>query len=186
MTMVRGRPSALGVQMSGNEVAARGEGEGKGAVFDWDAALASEIVARHAAQEGPLLPILHDIQAAFGHVPPEAVAVIAAALNISRAEVHGVITFYHDFRTAPAGRHVLKLCRAEACQSMGARPLADRLLARLGLDWGETTAGGGMTVEPVYCLGLCACAPAALLDGEPLGRLDDATLASACEAALRP
>jgi len=172
--------------MSSNEMAARGEGEGYGAVFDWDAALASEIVARHAAREGPLLPTLHDIQAAFGHVPPEAVAVLAAALNISRAEVHGVITFYHDFRTAPAGRHVLRLCRAEACQSMGARSLADRLLARLGVDWGGTTADGGMTVEPVYCLGLCACAPAALLDGEPLARLDDAALASACEAVLRP
>jgi formate dehydrogenase subunit gamma len=141
---------------------------------------ADAIIARHARLEGALLPILHALQDEFGCVPPEAVPAIAEALNISRAEVHGVISFYHDFRSAPPGRHVLKLCRAEACQSMGADRLAARLLAELGLAWGGTTGDGSLTVEPVFCLGLCACAPAGLLDGEPLARLDDAALAAAC------
>ena len=122
------------------------------------------------------------LQEAFGHVPEAAVPMVAAALNISRAEAHGIVTFYHDFRSAPAGRQVLKLCRAEACQSMGGAALAKGLLARLGIDWGETTADGRLTVEPVYCLGFCACAPAALLDGAPLGRLDAATLREVCAA----
>lgn len=131
-----------------------------------------DIVAAHAGREGPLLPILHDVQAELGHVPDAAVPVIAAALNLSRAEVHGVVTFYHDFRRAPAGRHVVKLCRAEACQAVGGAALAEGALARLGLDWGETTRNGAVTVEAVYCLGLCACGPAALVDGQPVGRLD--------------
>jgi formate dehydrogenase subunit gamma len=142
----------------------------------WDAGAAQAIIGRHRDLEGPLLPILHALQDEFGCIPPQATPLLADALNISRAEVHGVITFYHDFRAAPAGRHVLKLCRAEACQSMGARALGERLLAWLGIGWGGTTADGSLTVEPVYCLGLCACSPAALLDGEPLGRLDDAAL----------
>ena len=104
---------------------------------------------------------------------------IATALNLSRAEVFGVISFYHDFRREPAGRHVLKLCRAEACQAMGAVPLAERLLGRLGLAWGGCTADGELTVEPTFCLGLCACAPAALLDDEPLARLTPASLDAA-------
>ncbi len=149
----------------------------------WDPGLARDIIVRHASQEGPLLPILHALQEAFGYVPPQAGATIAEVLNVSRAEVHGVITFYHDFRSAPAGRHVLKLCRAEACQAMGAKQLADRLLGRLGLEWGGTTEDGGLTVEPVFCLGLCACAPAALLDGEPLARLDTAALDIVCDKA---
>lgn len=132
----------------------------------------AEIVAAHAGREGALLPILHDVQAALGHVPDAAVPVIAAALNLSRAEVHGVVTFYHDFRRAPAGRHVVKLCRAEACQATGGAALAAGALARLGLDWGGTTRNGAVTVEAVYCLGLCACGPAALVDGRPVGRLD--------------
>jgi formate dehydrogenase subunit gamma len=93
-------------------------------------------------------------------------------LNLSRAEVHGVVSFYHDYREAPAGRHVIKLCRAEACQSMGGDELAERLLGLLGLDWHETGADRKVTIEPVYCLGLCACAPAAMVDGEVIGRLD--------------
>jgi formate dehydrogenase subunit gamma len=142
----------------------------------WNAGRAAEIVAAHAATAGAMLPILHDLQHEFGCVPEEATPLIAQALNLTRAEVHGVITFYHDFRRTPPGRHVLRLCRAEACQAMGGAALAARLLARLGVEWGETTADGAWTVEPVYCLGLCACAPAALLDGAPLGRLDQDAL----------
>jgi len=122
--------------------------------------------------EGPLLPILHGIQEEFGYVPGESLPVIAEALNISRAEVHGVVTFYHDYRNHPAGRHVLKLCRAEACQSMGGDALAAKLQQLLGIGFHETTKDGAVTLEPVYCLGLCACAPSAMLDGEVIGRLD--------------
>ena len=148
----------------------------------WDPDLARQAVARHIGREGPLLPILHDLQALFGCVPAPATAFLAEALNLSRAEVHGVISFYHDFRATPAGRRTVKLCRAEACQSMGGDALAAELLARLGLDWGETTADGALTVEPVYCLGLCGVAPAALIDGAPVGRLDTTRLAAALEA----
>lgn len=130
------------------------------------------IVARLKPLEGPLLPILNDIQAEFGYVPQAALPVIANGLNLSRAEVHGVVSFYHDYREAPAGRHVIKMCRAEACQSMGGDELADRLLGLLGLDWHGTNAKRSVTIEPVYCLGLCACAPAAMVDGEVIGRLD--------------
>jgi formate dehydrogenase subunit gamma len=109
-------------------------------------------------------------------VPEAAKPLIAHALNLSRAEVHGVVSFYHDYRAEPAGRHVLKLCRAEACQSVGGTALHRDVLSRLGLEWGGTTPDGRLTVEAVYCLGLCATAPAALLDGEPLGRLDSSRL----------
>jgi len=105
-------------------------------------------------------------------VPEQAVPLIAHALNLSRAEVHGIVTFYHDFRDKPAGRHVLRLCRAEACQSRGADDLAAHAKARLHLDWGDTAANGSVTLEPVFCLGLCATAPAAMLDGRLAGRLD--------------
>ena len=137
----------------------------------WNEAQASEIIRRHSAREGALLPILHDVQAAFGCVPAEAVPLIAEALNLTRAEVHGVVSFYHDFRDKPAGRHVLKLCRAEACQSMNSEALAQKVLDHFDLDWGGTTPDGRVTVEPIYCLGLCASAPSALLDGEPMARL---------------
>jgi formate dehydrogenase subunit gamma len=132
----------------------------------------AEILEDHAGLEGPLLPILHAVQAEFGHVPQAALPQIAKALNISRAEVHGVMSFYHDFREAPAGRHVVKLCRAEACQSMGADALADHAKAVLGVDWHGTTPDGAVTLEPVFCLGLCACAPAAMVDGRIVGRMD--------------
>ena len=145
----------------------------------WDPTLAQELIASRLHLEGPLLPILHAIQAAFGCIPREAVPLVAQALNLSRAEVHGVASFYADFRDAPHGRRVVKVCRAEACQSMGGEAAARALLQRLGLDWGGTTADGEITIEPVYCLGLCAVAPAALVDGEPVGRLDAATLIEA-------
>ncbi len=151
----------------------------------WDATLAAEIIAAHAGLEGAALPILHALQDEFGCVPKQSEPMIADALNLSRAEVHGVISFYHDFRRAPPGRHVLKLCRAESCQSNGGVELADRLLTRLGLDWGGTTADRSLTVEAVYCLGLCACSPAALLDGEPVARLDDAKLETMAAEARR-
>lgn len=140
-----------------------------------DAEIASKteaIVGRLKPPEGPLLPILHDIQAEFGYVPQAALPVIANGLNLSRAEVHGVVSFYHDFREAPAGRHVIKMCRAEACQSMGGDELAERLLGLLGLNWHDTNANRSVTIEPVYCLGLCACAPAAMVDGDVIGRVD--------------
>ena len=134
------------------------------------------LIDSHLTQEGPLLPILHDLQDRYGHIPDSAVPLMAAALKLTRAEVQGVISFYHDFRRRPAGHHVIKICRAEACQAMGANALAARLLDRLGLDWNGTTADGQITVEPVYCLGLCACGPAAMV-GETLhGRMDDSRL----------
>lgn len=142
----------------------------------WDEAAASEIVRRHEGREGRLLPILHDIQASFGCVPEPAIAFLARAMNVTRAEVHGVVSFYHDFRDRPAGRHVLKICRAEACQSMDGEGLARRLLDRLGLEWGGTTPDGTVTVEAIYCLGLCASAPAAMLDGEPMARLNEGSI----------
>ena len=129
-----------------------------------------DIIAAHRDREGPLLPILHDVQAEWGHIPEDAQPLIAAALGMTRAEVHGVVSFYHDFRERPAGRHVLRLCRAEACQSMGADALADQLRAALGLDWHQTSADGRLTLEPVFCLGLCACAPSAQLGDRLLGR----------------
>ncbi|GBQ41672.1 formate dehydrogenase subunit gamma [Acidocella aminolytica] len=142
----------------------------------WNLQRAQEIIARHKAQEGPMLPILHELQDRFGSIGEEAIRLVAQSLNITRAEVYGVVSFYHDFRQAPAGRHVLKICRAEACQSMGGEDYAAALLHSLGLEWGQTTKDGRLTIEPVYCLGLCACAPNAMLDGQPRARLDATTL----------
>lgn len=138
----------------------------------WSESETLAIVSRHAHREGPLLPILHDVQKQFGHVPEGAVRVIAEALNLSRAEVHGCVTFYHDFRSAPAGRYVLKMCRAEACQAMGSDALVKRAEERIGTECGSTTNDGRVTLEAVYCLGLCANAPSAMLDGRLVGRLD--------------
>ena len=118
------------------------------------------------------MPILHALQDEFGCVPEAAVPQLAASLNVSRAEMHGVITFYHDFRREPAGRHVLKLCRAESCQSMGSEQLAKDFLERHKLEWHHTSPDGALTVEAVYCLGLCAHSPSALFDGEPIGLVD--------------
>ncbi len=143
---------------------------------DFKPELVEAIIDVNLGLEGPLLPVLHAIREEFGFISEDAMRLVANRLNITRAEVYGVVSFYHDYRTKPAGRHVLKLCRAEACQSMGSEANAAALLARLGLDWGGTTADGRLTVEPVYCLGLCACAPSAMLDGELHGRLDAAGL----------
>ena len=151
----------------------------------WSKERAEAIIEAHRRREGAALPILHALQEAFGYVPEDTVPLIAEALNLTRAEVHGIVTFYHDFRHAPPGRHVLKLCRAEACQSMGGDALAEAAQARLQAGWGETTGGGSLTLEPVYCLGLCACAPAAMLDGKPVGRLDAKRLAALVDGARR-
>jgi formate dehydrogenase subunit gamma len=138
----------------------------------WSKKDAEEIIDAHGTTEGAAVPMLHALQQAFGFVHEDAVPLIAEALNLTRAEVHGIVTFYHDFRRAPPGRHVLKLCRAEACQSMGGDALAAHAQTRLRVEWGETAGDRSLTLEPVYCLGLCACAPAASLDGHPIGRLD--------------
>jgi formate dehydrogenase subunit gamma len=148
----------------------------------WNAERAEAIVSEHEGLEGPLLPILHALQREFGYLDESAAPLIAKALNLTRAEVHGVITFYHDFRRTPAGRHVLKLCRGESCQSMGIEAMAHDFLAGLGIGWHDSTPDGALTVEPVYCLGLCACSPAALLDDEPIARLDAESLAEAVDA----
>jgi formate dehydrogenase subunit gamma len=152
----------------------------------WNQKRTEEIIEEHRSLEGAALPILHALQAEFGYIDQAAVPLIAASLNLSRAEVHGVISFYHDFRGAPPGGHVLKLCRAEACQSMGAAALADAARERLRIGWGETTPDGRVTLEPVFCLGLCACAPAAMLDGRVFGRVDLPRVASLIDEARRP
>jgi formate dehydrogenase subunit gamma len=142
----------------------------------WASERAKAVIARHAGEPGAMLPILHDLQEVFGCVCAEAVPLLADALNLSRAEVHGVVTFYHDFRRAPPGRHVVKLCQAEACQAMGCRDLAGHASARLGVALGDTTPDGRVTLKAVYCLGLCATAPAAMVDGAVVGRVTPARL----------
>lgn len=124
------------------------------------------IVGRLKHLPGALLPILHDIQDTLGYVPAEAVPIVAAGLNLSRAEVHGVMGFYHDFHTAPRGRHRVQICRAEACQAVGARELEQHALAKLGIGFGETSADGNLSLEPVYCFGNCACGPTVQIDDE--------------------
>jgi formate dehydrogenase subunit gamma len=140
-----------------------------------DAARSAAIAAIVAARQdmpGALLPILHEIQDTQGFIPDTAVPVIAKALNLSRAEVHGVITFYHHFRQQPAGRHVVQVCRAEACQSVGADALVEHAKRALGCDFHETTADGAVTLEPVYCLGQCACGPAVMMGEQLHGYVD--------------
>jgi formate dehydrogenase subunit gamma len=140
----------------------------------WDPARGADIIAEHKDGQGALLPLLHALQEAFGCVPDAAIPAVAQALNLSRAEVHGVVSFYHDFRRTPPGRHVLKLCQAEACQSVGCRALAEHVQQRLGIALGETTADGRVTLEAVYCLGLCATGPSALVGDRVFGRLTPA------------
>jgi formate dehydrogenase subunit gamma len=142
----------------------------------WNAERASEIIAQYRHLEGAALPILHALQETFGCVPDEAVPLIAEELNLSRAEIHGTVTFYHDFRKAPAGRRVLKLCRAESCQAAGGDALSARAEEKLGVAMGETTLDNRVTLEPVYCLGLCHSSPAAMLDKHVFGMLDEAKL----------
>jgi len=135
-----------------------------------------QIIMRHAHQKGSLMLILHDVQAEFGYIPRDFIAPMAEALNLSRADVHGVMSFYHEFRDRPAGRHVLRLCRAEACQAMNGRALWEKAKERLGLDWHQTSEDGQITLEEVFCLGLCANAPAAMLDDRPIAAIDEQKL----------
>jgi len=129
------------------------------------------VLSRLKHKPGALLPVLHAIQDTLGYIPPGAVPLIAEGLNLSRAEVHGVISFYHYFRASPPGRHTIHLCRAEACQSMKARDLEAHAIRRLGVGFHQTTANGAFSFEPVYCLGNCACSPAVMIDGELYGRV---------------
>jgi formate dehydrogenase subunit gamma len=131
----------------------------------------SAAVAEHVGRPGPLLPILHAIQERLGHVPAEAVPSVAQALNLTRAEVHGVISFYHDFRDHPPGRHLLKICRAESCQALGADALVAHAKKRLGVEFHATTSDGAITLEPVYCLGNCALSPAVMVGEDVRGRM---------------
>ena len=132
---------------------------------------ASVIAARYDNRPDALLEILHDLQHEMGFVPEASLPVLAKALNLSRAEVHGVVSFYHDFRRRPAGRHIVKVCRAEACQSMKGNELAEAAQKTLKVKFGETTSDGAITLEAVYCLGLCATSPSMMVDERPLGRM---------------
>ena len=142
----------------------------------WTQERAAAIIAHFDGVEGATLPILHEVQDVFGFIPEAVIPMIAQALNLSRAEVYGTVTFYHEFRQELPGRHVVKLCRAEACQAAGGDYLADCAERRLGVKLGETTPDRRVTIEPIYCLGLCATAPSAMLDGRPVGRLDETKL----------
>ena len=150
----------------------------------WDESEAEKIIAGFGELDGALLPILHAVQERFGYIPDAATPLIAKELNLSRAEVHGVVSFYHDFRTAPPPRLVVKVCRAEACQAVGARQAAQALLTNLGLDWDQPASDQSVVVEPVYCLGLCALAPAAMIGEDLVSGLDGAELIKAVNAAL--
>ncbi|GAB2561098.1 formate dehydrogenase subunit gamma [Dyella jejuensis] len=133
-----------------------------------------QVTGRLKDRPGALLPVLHGIQAELGYVPEQAVPLIAREMNLSRADVHGVVTFYHYFRTHPAGRRTIYLCRAESCQAMGAAKLEQHVKRRLGVDFHQTTADGAWTLEPVYCLGNCACSPAMMVDDHLQGRVTPA------------
>jgi len=139
--------------------------------LDWDNKAVAAVIDGLKHKPGALLPILHGIQDTLGYIPPESVPMIARALNLSRAEVHGVITFYHYFRETPPGKHIIHLCRAESCQSMSGAGLEAHAKAKLGINYHETTTDGTFTLEPVYCLGNCACSPAVAIDGEVYGRV---------------
>ena len=151
-------------------------GSAQAALQPFDEVQALEIIGALQHEPGAMLPILHALQNAFGFIDPQCNPLIADALNVSKAEVHGVITFYHDFRTRPAGKHILKICRSEACQSMGVESLISDFEATHAMKMGETTQDGRLTIENVYCLGNCALGPAALLDGELIARLDGTRL----------
>ena len=148
----------------------------KGHGQPWDTEVASRVIAQHRSRDGAVLPILHALRERFGYIDKAATALVAEALNISKAEIHGVVTFYHDFRRAPVEGDVLKLCRAEACQSMGCEDLVAHLAAVHGVEPDKTQPGAPLHVETVYCLGNCALSPAALLNGDPIGRLDRAAI----------
>ncbi len=153
---------------------------------DWRPEAALSRIKELAHLPAALLPILHALQDEFGYLHEECVPMIAEELNLSRAEVHGVISFYHDFRRQPAGKHILKICRAEACQSMGCENLVAHIEKQLGVAVGETTADGALTVEPVYCLGNCALSPSIMLDSTPYGRVTPAMADTLVDGFRRP
>ncbi|AAU92351.1 MULTISPECIES: formate dehydrogenase subunit gamma [Methylococcus] len=138
---------------------------------EWDRDAVTEVIEQKKSMPGALLPILHGIQDRIGFIPEDAVPQIAKALNLSRAEVHGVISFYHYFRTTAPGKHTIHLCRAESCQAMNSESLETHVKARLGIDYHETTADGAFSLEPVYCLGNCACSPSMMIDHEVYGHV---------------
>jgi len=144
----------------------------------WNEDAARERVAPFRGEPGGLLPALRALQAHFGAIDERAVALLAGIFNLSRSEVHGVVSFYHDFRSEPPGRHTVRVCQAEACQAMGSRTLTEHVKRILGIDFHETTADGRFTLEPVYCLGNCACSPAIMIDDVTFGRVDADKLAS--------
>jgi formate dehydrogenase subunit gamma len=135
-------------------------------------AVVSSAVRKYADVSGGLLPLLHEVQKSLGYIPKESVTDIAQGMGLSRAEVHGVISFYHDFRHQPGGKTTIQLCRAEACQAMGSRELEDHVKSRLGVDFGGTTADGLYSLEPVYCLGNCACSPSIRIGDDVFARVD--------------
>lgn len=142
-------------------------------------------IESHQHMAGALMPLLHAIQDDLSYIPEECYGLIAKALNLSVAEVHGVVTFYHHFRTKPPGRHVLQVCRAESCQAMGCSALETHVKSTLGIDYHETTSDGSITLEPVYCLGNCACSPAIMFDDEIYGRVSPQQVASLLANARR-
>ena len=150
----------------------------------FDARAIDEIVASLADKPGALMPVLHAVNDRYGYIPPEAVPAIAKALNLSRAEVHGVISFYHDFRTKPPGRKIIRVCRAESCQAMGAVALAEHIQARLGIQFGQTSDNGDFTLEPVYCLGNCACSPAIVVGDDLYGRVTPKRFDEICSLSI--
>ena len=140
------------------------------------------IIQRNQELEGPLLPVLHDVQEFMGYIPTQWIDRIAKGLNLSKAEVHGVISFYHHFRTDPPALHQLQICRAEACQAMGSRTLELFAKSQLGLDFGQQKDDQSIELEPVYCLGNCACAPSVMIDGQVYGRVSNDKLSSLISA----
>jgi formate dehydrogenase subunit gamma len=138
----------------------------------YDPSIATQIIAGCDARPEMLVQILHEFVTRFAFISDQAIVQIADELNLSRADVHGVVSFYHDFRTSPPGKHVLKICQAESCQAMGSRSLSAHAQEILGIAMNETSSDGETTLEPVYCLGNCACSPAVMLDGNVYGRVD--------------
>lgn len=149
----------------------------------YDAASAAEIIGRYGAKPGCLLQVLHAFMERFGFISDTAIRQIATELNLSRAEVHGVVSFYHDFRTEPPGKRVVRICQSEACQAMGSRELTAHAEEKLGTPLGTTSADGATTLEPVYCLGLCACSPAIMIDGKLYARVDHGALDALLDSA---
>jgi formate dehydrogenase subunit gamma len=145
-----------------------------------------KIINDHAGQIGALMPVLHAVQEHFGFVPEAAVPMLASQLNLSRAEVHGVIGFYHDFRSQPAGKHLIQVCRAEACQAMGSVMLEQHIKLLLGIDFGQTTADGQFSLEPVYCLGNCACTPTLRINNDIHARVTPKRFEQLLQTLLEP